>query len=406
MSYLELNMDITEEQIMFRDNVRKFAREVMRPAAMELDSMSPDQVIASDSIFWDCLRQGYKMGLHKILIPEDYGGLGLSPLEIHIVMEEMGYGSVDFATAFGVASFPAFLASMVPTDALIDDIIVPFCEDTEANIIGCWAITEPDHGSDALAAGTEQFKDPSIGCQCHARLEGDEWVINGQKAAWVSLSTIATHAMVYLNIDSSMGFAGGGICMVPLDLPGVSRGKPLKKMGQRALNQGELYFDDVRVPAEYMFVDEESYEALLDITLATANAVMGSWFTGLARASFEEALNYARERVQGGKPLIEHQHIRYKLFHMFKGVEACRALSRTALEYNLSNTPPATKYSVASKVFCTDTAFQIASDAIQIFGGNGLATEYPVEKLFRDARAGMIEDGSNDSLALFMGEQL
>lgn len=406
MSYLELNLDLTDEQIMLRDNVRKFAQEVMRPAAMELDGMAPGEVIAPGSVFWDCMKQGYKMGLHKILIPEEYGGLGLSPMEVHLVMEEMGYGSVDLSTAFGVSCFPAFLASMVPTDFLIENVIVPYCEDTEAKIIGCWAITEPDHGSDTLAAGTEQFKDSAIGNQCRARLKGDEWVVSGQKSAWVSLGTIATHATVYLNIEPSMGFAGGGICLVPLDLPGVSRGKPLDKMGQRALNQGELYFDDVRVPAEYMLVDHESYESILDITIATANAVMGTWFTGVARAAYEEALGYARERVQGGKPLIEHEHIRYKLFHMFKTVEACRALSRAALIYNMNNSPPATKYSVASKIFCTEAAFRTASDAIQIFGGNGLAREYPIEKIFRDARAGMIEDGSNDSLAIFAGEQL
>ncbi len=406
MSYLELNLDLTDEQIMLRDNVRKFAAEVMRPTAMELDGMTPEEVIAPGSVFWDCLRQGYKMGLHKILIPDEYGGLGLSPLEVHIVMEEMGHGSVDISTALGVSSFPAFLASMVPSDFLIDNIIVPYCDDTEAKMIGCWAITEPDHGSDALAAGTAQFQDASITNQCRARLEGDQWVVNGQKAAWVSLGTIATHAMVYLNIEPSMGFAGGGICMVPLDLPGVSRGKPLNKMGQRGLNQGELYFDDVRVPQDYMFVDHESYESILDITIATANAIMGAWFTGVARAAYEEALNYSRERVQGGKLLFEHQHIRYKLFQMFKTVEACRALSRAALNYNMNNSPPATKYSVASKIFCTESSFQVASDAIQIFGGNGLAKEYAIEKIFRDARAGMIEDGSNDSLAIFAGEQL
>ena len=323
-----------------------------------------------------------------------------------MVVEEMGYGSSDIAIALGVSCFPAFLASMVPTDELINNIIVPYCEDTEAKIMGCWAITEPDHGSDSLAPGTAQFKDPNIYGQCRARLEGDEWVINGQKAAWVSMGTAATHAMVYLTIDPSMGFAGGGICLVPLDLPGVSRGKPLNKLGQRALNQGEIYFDNVRVPYEYMLVDQESYEAILDITLATANAYVAAVFTGVARSAYEEALNYARQRVQGGKPLVEHQHVRYKLFHMFKTVEACRALSRAAMVYNLSTSPPATEYSIASKVFCTDAAFQVAHEAIQIFGGNGLAKEYAIEKIFRDARAGMIEDGSNDSLALFASERL
>jgi len=406
MSYLELNLDVTEEQTMFRDTVRKFAIETLRPASIKLDAMTPAEAIAPGSLLWDVLKSSYRLGLHKILIPEEYGGLGLSPLELSLVVEEMGYGSPGLSIALGLCSFPAFLASMVPTDTLIEKILVPYCEDTEAEIIGCWAITEPDHGSDALAVGSAQFADPRTAGKCRAHRENDEWVINGQKSAWVSLGTIATHAMVYLTIDPTMGMAGGGICLVPLNLPGVSRGKPLDKMGQRDLNQGEIYFDNVRVPQDYMFVDQESYAAITDITLATCNAYMSAAFTGAARAAYEEALRYSKERVQGGKLLFEHQHVRYKLFHMFKTIEACRALSRVALNYNLSNTPPATEYSVAAKIFCTDAAFQIASDAVQIFGGNGVAKEYVIEKLFRDARASMIEDGSNDSLAIFSSEKL
>jgi alkylation response protein AidB-like acyl-CoA dehydrogenase len=139
---------------------------------------------------------------------------------------------------------------------------------------------------------------------------------------------------------------------------------------------------------------------MLDITLSTANAAMGAMFTGVARAAYEEALQYAKLRVQGGQPLFEHQLIKHKLFAMFTKIEAARALSRAAMIYNYNNTPPNVEYSIASKVFCTQTAYEVASEAIQIFGGNGLAREYPVEKFFRDARAGMIEDGANDSLMI------
>jgi alkylation response protein AidB-like acyl-CoA dehydrogenase len=197
-----------------------------------------------------------------------------------------------------------------------------------------------------------------------------------------------------------MGSAGGGICVVPLDIPGVSKGKPLNKLGQRALNQGEIYFDEARVPADYMLVDQESYESMLDITLSTANAGMGAIFTGSARAAYEEALRYSKERVQGGKPLFEHQMVKHKLFDMFTKVEAARALSRAAIIYNYNNTPPETHYSIASKVFCTRTAFEVASEAVQLFGGYGVSKEYPIEKMFRDNRAAMIEDGANDSLMI------
>ena len=397
--YHDLNIDLTAEQIAIKEETHKFANEVLRPASIELDKMAPDEVIKSD-VMWNALRKGYDLGFHTIFIPDAYGGLATDPLETHIVLEELAWGSVDFAISLGVACFPAFFASMVPTDRLIDEIIEPYCACTDASIIGCWGITEPEHGSDTLCPVTPQFEDPDITGQVTARLDGDAYVIEGQKSAWVSNGTLATQALVYLTIDPTKGMSGGGICIVPLDLPGVRRGKPLDKMGQRALNQGEIYFDSVRVPQEYMLVDEESYPA-----------IMGAMFVGVARAAYEEALAYAKQRVQGGKTLFEHrwtlpfpppmpQLIKHKLFNMFTKIEAGRALSRAAMIYNYNNTPPKIEYSIASKVFCTNLALEVTSEAIQIFGGNGLTREYPVEKFFRDARAGMIEDGANDTLML------
>ena len=398
--YKDLNIDLTPEQISIKEETHKFAKEVLRPASIELDKIdNPEEMLKSD-LFWDTMKKGYELGYHTIFIPDSYGGLATEPIETHIVLEELSWGSVDFAVAFGVACFPAFMASMVPEEHLIDEIIVPYCECKDASIIGCWGMTEPEHGSDTIAPFTSQFKDPDITGQCTARLDGDEWVIEGQKAAWVSNGTIATHCLVYPTINRSMGMAGGGICIVPLDLPGVRKGNPLNKIGQRALNQGEIFFDNVRVPKSYMLIDQDSYEALLDITLSTANASMGAMFVGVARAAYEEALAYTKQRIQGGKPLFEHQLIKHKLFNMFTKIEAARALSRAAMIYNYSNSPPSIEYSIASKVFCTQTAFEVTSDAIQLFGGNGLSREYPVEKFFRDARASMIEDGANDSLMI------
>jgi alkylation response protein AidB-like acyl-CoA dehydrogenase len=405
MSYIDLCTELTPAQESIKKETNKFARDVLRPAAIELDSMDPLSVIQS-GLYRDTLRKGYELGYHTIFIPDTWGGLGLDPLEIHIVLEELAWGSVDFAVSLGVTCFPAFFATMVPNDKLIDEIIVPFCENKDATIIGCWGITEPDHGSDQLSVGAPWFHDAKITGQCHARLEGDAYVITGQKSAWVSNGSVASHCMAYINIDPSMGLAGGGIGIIPLHLPGVRRGAPLNKMGQRALNQGEIYFDNVRVPREYMIVEPDSYEPMLDLTLATANAGMGAMFTGVARAAYELALEYAKQRVQGGKVLFEHQLIRHKLFQMFTKVEAARALSRAAFIYNLNNTPPLSRYSIAAKTYCTQVAFEVANDAMQIFGGNGLSKEYPIEKIFRDARAGLVEDGANDTLMIIAAQEL
>ena len=149
-----------------------------------------------------------------------------------------------------------------------------------------------------------------------------------------------------------------------------------------------------------MLVDQESYEAMLDLTLSTANAAMGAIFVGVARAAYEEALELCQKPDPGRQALFEHQMIKHKLFNMFTKIEAARAFSRAAMIYNYNNTPPMIEYSIATKVFCTDVALEVASDAIQIFGGNGLSTGIPLEKFFRDARAGLIEDGANDSLMI------
>jgi alkylation response protein AidB-like acyl-CoA dehydrogenase len=180
----------------------------------------------------------------------------------------------------------------------------------------------------------------------------------------------------------------------------VSKGKPLNKMGQRALNQGEIFFDNVRMPRSYMVIGPENYEQHATQTLTGANGGMSTAFTGLARAAFEAALEYSLERVQGGRPICEHQLVQKHLFEMFTKVEACRSLSRAVTVYNASSGKPSLEHAIAAKTFCTQASFEVTSDALQIFGGNGLSKEYPMEKLFRDARASLIEDGTNDVLSL------
>jgi alkylation response protein AidB-like acyl-CoA dehydrogenase len=400
MSYMELNPDLTDEHVALKENAHKFAMEVLRPAAIKLDTMTPEQVIAKGSVYWDCMRKMYENGYHTVLIPDEYGGLGLDPLGIHIVFEELGYGSVGFAVSIGVSCFSAFFSSLIAEDHHIEKFILPYASCRDASIMSCWAITEPDHGSDILMPFSDVFHDPKITQQVKATKKGDRYLLNGQKAAWVSNGTIATQAAVFVNIDPSQGMAGGGIGLVDLTQKGVSRGKPLDKMGQRELPQGEIFFDNAEIPVEDMIIDPESYEMFTDITLATANGCMGAFFTGVAQSAYDIALDYTRERVQGGKLLCEHLPVRKKLFDMFSKVETARALSRAALMFNLCTNPPRTEYSIASKVYATNAAFEVASDAVQLLGGNGLTREYPIEKIFRDARAGMIEDGSNDILAL------
>ena len=193
--YLDLNLQLTQEQIAFKESVHRFAREVLRPRAAELDRCpDPGDVIACDSPLWDVLRQAYRLDYHKVMLPAEVGGLGLGGLEQHIFLEELGWGSADFAIAIGVAGFPFSTVAKAGSPELIEEIVRPFACDQAARYIGCWAITEPDHGSDTLIAGTPEFHDPRIKGTLFARRDGDDFVLRGQKSAWVSNGTIATHA--------------------------------------------------------------------------------------------------------------------------------------------------------------------------------------------------------------------
>jgi acyl-CoA dehydrogenase len=406
MKYFDMNLNLSEDDIALRDAARQFAEEVMRPVAKQLDRMSAEEGIAPDSPLWPFLEKAYSLGYHKILLPEYYGGLGLSPLQIHIVYEELGWGSFGLSVLLAIVCFPFYCMCMINNDEMIEKFVKPFCDCTDGSIRGCWAITEPEHGSDVIAVGEEYFSSPKMKGNIRAKLDGDEYVISGQKSAWVSGGTISTHALLHVQIDSSKGFAGNGVCVIPLDLPGISKGKALEKMGQRDLNQGEIYFDEVRIPKEYMFVTPDFYVEILDIILAAANLCMASWSVGLARAAFDEALAYSKERIQGGRPLIEHYTTKQRIFDMFARVETARAISRTAINLNLNISPPHVEYSLVAKTQCTEMAFKNTHEAIQLHGANGLTREYSTEKLFRDARSTLIEDGNNETLSRHGGHIL
>ena len=399
--YLDLNPTLTNEQQELKRTTHAFATDVLRPAAAALDRLhDPRQVIDPNSRLFDVLRTGYGMGYHTMLLPKEVGGLGLSGLNLHLVLEELGWGSADFAAAFAVAGFPFASAALTQDMDLVRELVIPFVADREARAIGCWGITEPNHGSDHFALGLPHFRDPRITGDIYAVRDGNEYVINGEKSSWVSNGTIATHGLLYLTLEPSMGMAGGGVAFVPLDLPGVSTGDPLDKMGQRALNQGSIRFTDVRIPERYMLFGSAAYETVLEQTLVLTNGAMGAIFTGVARAAYEEALAHSRTRIQGGKPICEHQLVRKQLFDMFTRVETCRALSRSVVTYNDSGAPQLLEYSIAAKTYCTQTAFEVADRAVQLFGASGMNRGTVAEKLFRDARAAMIEDGANDLLAL------
>jgi acyl-CoA dehydrogenase len=398
MTIADREVDLTPEVSGICTMAHRFAEEMLRPIGRRLDALhDPAQVIAADSELWRVFARYRELGLDAL----DVAGTDLPPHEQArlrcIIGEELGWGDAGLAISLEVSSLPRMLALLSGRPELVERF-------GGKEAIGCLALTEPDHGSDFITHG---FRVERMSGQpnCLARRDGDAFVITGQKAAWVSNGTVATAAALFCATDLGDGTLGSAEFLVSLDEPGVVRGKPLDKLGQRALNQGEIFFDGVRVPASHMIAGPEIGAASAEVGLALANTGMGSTFVGVAQAAFDLALAYAKERVQGGMPIFRHQSVRGRLFSMYRRIEAARALSRHAALHGAVGVPDL-RLAIASKVTATQTAFEVASDALQIFGANGLCREYPVEKLLRDARASMIEDGCNEVLGLVASERL
>ncbi|EPZ14702.1 hypothetical protein M622_04430 [Thauera terpenica 58Eu] len=404
MDDLDNDVGVTDEMRTIRDTCRRFATEVLRPAGARLDRLSAEQAIAPGSELWDVLARYKALGFGggaSIAAPD------LSPAQhalLHcIVLEELTAGDVGlFVTCALHQMMPTFAASFGR-----QDLAEFFAARDE---LGCLAVTEPSHGSDHVAFTEPAYRDPRIKPTLKVRRDGDDYVLDGQKSAWVSCGTIAGSGAVFASFqDSPVGLADGAAFMMPLDLPGISRGKPLEKLGQRALNQGEIFFDNVRVPRRFLIAEgPQAYPMIWEALFTGANVHMGAQLVGVARAAYECARDYARQWVQGGRPIIEHQAVKLRLFGMFQKVEVMRSHVRRMSIAAATAPGGMLPYAKAAtvKVYATQTAFEVASEALQMLGGNGLTYEYPVEKLFRDARTSMIEDGENYVLSLMAAARL
>jgi acyl-CoA dehydrogenase len=394
-----LESGLTEEEQAIQDAAHRFAEEVMRPIGRKLDVMTPEEVIADGSPLHDYMAQ---MNAAGIL---DLGALAeMSNAEkarvFPLIFEELGWGDSGLAIATLASSIPAFTAHTTGDPQIIERF---------GSLPGCWLATQPDRGSDVVDMDATEVKSNTVQSKGNlsARFDGDAYVISGQSAAWVSYAPLAQTAMAYLPCDYGDGFYKEGEqgmhhvgILIPLDLPGVSKGKPLDKHGQRPLPQGEVFFDEVRVPAKYAIAADDAAIPQMNATLTFANMEMSATFTGVARSAFDLALDYVHERKQGGTPIINHQSVQIRTFDLWQRVEAARALTHRVFNYNYGDYGPHLLASVTAKTYATRTSFEVASEALQLFGGNGLTKEYQIEKIMRDARASMIEDGENNILNL------
>ena len=383
--------EVAEE---FQSGLHQFAEQLIRPIGQRLDRLTADEVIADGSEFWEFREQYVGLGIGM----EAIGAMQPEELSVvfPLIFEELGWGDAGLAISSAAGILPAYMSAKFGRLDLLEKF-----PDT---LLGCWAITEANHGTDSLDASKQIFHAAGNYGRpdCSAKITDGKVIINGQKSAWVSNAPVADVAILYCAAETADGIDPhrGAVALVPMDADGVTRGKPLEKMGQRALPQGEIYFDNVEIPIENLLAAPEDYKKAVYCIHTEANTLMGAIFTGCTRSAYELAYDYAHERKQGGVPIIRHQDVAKRLFHMARKVEMSRALTHRVLAHNFMRPMPALQAAMFTKVTATQHAFEVASDAVQMFGGNGVTLEYPIEKIFRDARSSLIEDGCNEILSI------
>jgi acyl-CoA dehydrogenase len=376
-----IGFDFTEEQTALQDMARKFAANEIRPKAGEADRTGafPKEIF----------QKAFDLGLMTGFIPEAHGGLGLGSLESCIIEEELGWGCSGIATSMtsnGLALTPILIAG---TEDQKKEFVAPFAREL---MYASFCLTEPGAGSDAGGIATTAKKD------------GDGYVLNGRKC-FITNGTYASQYTVFASTDRSKGHKGLSAFVVPRSLAGVSPGKKEEKMGQRASDTSDVLFEDVRVPAANLLGKEGDGFKIAMKTLDYARPTVAAMSVGVARAAFEHAMQYSKERVQFGMPIAMNQAIHFLLADMAMDIEAARLLTlKSAWLIDLGRRN--TKESSFAKAFAADLAMRVTTDAVQIFGGYGYMKDYPVEKLMRDAKLLQIYEGTSQIQRLVIAKEI
>jgi len=377
-----IDFTLSDEQQEIQALAHEFAANEIRPVAAELDE--------HEEFPWELVKKAGELGLTTFAFPEELGGLGITDeLTNCIITEELAWGCAGVATVLGgthLASIPILLAG---ADEQKQRLLKPI---VQRNGLCAMALTEAGAGSDVAAMSTT------------ARREGDAYVLNGAKR-FITNGGIANLYVIFATIDRARGHKGVTAFIVPGDAPGVSGGKKEKKLGIRCSHTGEVLLDNVRVPVENRLGEEGSGFKLAMTMLDRSRPMVAAIALGIARAAYEYARDYAKERVQFGKPIAANQAIQFLLADMATKVQAARLMTWWSAKVTETGRPYLYESSMA-KNFASDVAMEVTTDAVQIFGGYGYIREYPVEKLFRDAKITQIYEGTNQIQKMVVANQL
>ncbi len=366
--------DLTPEQEEIRRVCREFAANEIRPVSLAVDE-------ADVEVPYEVWNKAAAIGLTSFMLPEELGGGGLTDcLTGCLVQEELSHGCAGIGNLITSNGFFAEPVLALGDEAQQRRWVEPLTG--ERPPLTALATTEPEAGSDAASIRTA------------ARHDGDGYVISGQKS-WISNGGVCDFVVVFATVEPGSGYRGITAFVLESGDEGLSWGPPMRKMGQRAIVNTELFLDEVGVPAERRLGDEgQGFRGLME-TFDRSRVTLGASATGLARAALEYATAYARERVQFGKPIAEHQAVSFRLAEMALRVDASRLLVWRAARM-LDAGERATKEAAMAKLHASETAMWCTWAALQTLGGWGYSREYPVEKWMRDAKLEEIEEGTSD----------
>ncbi len=373
---------LTEEQQMIKDTAREITEEKIIPIRAELDEKNE----FATSVLEDMARAD----LFSIFVPEEYGGFGGGCFEIVLALEEIAQGCVGIATSFAASALGIFPVLIAGSDEMKQKYMPDIAAGKRWAAFG---LTEANAGSDAS------------GIQTTAVLDGDEWVLNGTKQ-WITNGGEAQIYTIIAMTDPSKGARGASIFVVEDGDPGFSYGKKEDKMGIRSSATRELIMKDCRIPKDRLVGRKGTGFITVMKTLDISRPGIASLGIGLGQAALDEAVVYAKQRVQFGKPVIGFQAVQHILANMATELEAARALVYAAARHIDAHPKNMSKVSSMCKVFATDMAMKVTTDAVQVLGGYGYMKEYPVEKMMRDAKILQIYEGTNQIQRNVIGQEL
>ena len=388
------NFELSEERRQFQKMVRKFAENEVRPFN---DKFEDDW--NTHKYMTQVLEKAAEIGFMGLTIDPKYGGTGADGMTIMTVLEELAAVNGGVACVIGDTWFAQTPIIIAANDEQRERFLRPLASRDEVNL-GCICMTEPDSGADI-----EDDRMRLRTVKTIIKEDGDHYVINGVKI-WPSNAGIASHYVVVVTTDPKLEDKGSAMVVVEKDTPGLSFGKIERKMGMHEDQNREVIFVDVRVPKSNLLGKIGNGQKILQTTVAYNRLGAGMISVGMARGAFEYALEYCKQRVIGGKPLIKHSLISSMFAHMATKIDASRLLVYRASWALKTKNPNRARYSDMAKVFATNAAMEITSNCVQVMGSYGYSKEYPVEKYMRDAKIVQIYLGPNEMVQQLIGESL